>query len=257
MRISLFVTCLTDMFYPEAGESLVRVLTRLGHEVDYPADQTCCGQPALNSGFVKEARAVAKRMIRVFEDAEVVVTPSGSCCSIVREHYPELFKDDPALHERAVALASRTFESIEFLQKRLRVDWSAWSLSYPAVATYHYSCHNRGIHMGPGDIEGLIAQVGGLEYRRLEKIDQCCGFGGTFAIKESDISGAIVRDKVACIKATGADLVICNDGGCTMNIAGACRRAGLDLTFRHLIEIVDQAMSRSGAGAPQTTEAGS
>jgi L-lactate dehydrogenase complex protein LldE len=249
MRISLFTTCLTDLFYPDAAESLVRVLHRLGHQVEYPEEQTCCGQPALNSGFTDEARSVAGRMIDVFDDAEVVVTPSGSCCSIVREYYPMLFKDDPRMRDRAIAMANKTFESVEFLQKKLRVDWSEWDLRYPAKATYHFSCHNRGIGMTAKDFEGLVREFKDLDYRRLEKIDQCCGFGGTFAVKMSDISGSIVRDKVACIKATGADLVICNDGGCTMNIQGAARREGLDLTFKHVIEMLDEAMTgRQPAG---------
>ncbi len=245
MKVSLFVTCLTDMFYPDVAECVVRILRRLGHQVEFPEDQTCCGQPALNSGFFDEARAIAGRMIDVFRDAEVVVTPSGSCCSIVREYYPHLFKDDPAMYPRAVAMANKTFETVEFLQKKLKVDWSPWHLSYPAVATYHYSCHNRGIEMTPEDVEGLIRHFRGLEYRRLDKIDQCCGFGGTFSVKQSELSGAIVWEKVKCIKATGAQMVICNDGGCTMNIQGACRRAGLDVEFRHIMQMLDEAMSTS------------
>ncbi|MDM8006835.1 MAG: (Fe-S)-binding protein [Phycisphaerae bacterium] len=252
MRVSLFVTCLTDTFYPDVAECVVRILRRLGHQVEFPKEQTCCGQPALNSGFFDEARAIAGRMIRVFRDAEVVVTPSGSCCSIVREYHPHLFKDDPVMYPQAVALANKTFETVEFLQKKLKVDWSKWKLSYPAVATYHYSCHNRGIEMTPEDVEGLIRQFHGLEYRRLDKIDQCCGFGGTFSVKQSVLSGAIGREKVKCIQATGAPLVICNDGGCTMNIQGACRRAGVNVEFKHIMQILDHAMatgrSREAAG---------
>jgi L-lactate dehydrogenase complex protein LldE len=255
MRVSLFVTCLTDLFFPDVAECVVRILRRLGHQVVFPQAQTCCGQPALNSGFVDEARAIARRMIDVFEDAEVVVTPSGSCCSIVREYYPHLFEHDPAMYPRAVAMANKTFETVEFLQKKLKVDWSKWNLSYPAVATYHYSCHNRGIDMTPEDIEGLIRHFRGLEYRRLDKIDQCCGFGGTFSVKQSDLSGAIVWEKVKCIRATGAELVICNDGGCTMNIQGACRRAELNVEFKHIMQILDEAMAdgQRVAGKPMAT----
>jgi L-lactate dehydrogenase complex protein LldE len=243
------------MFYPDVAECLARILKRLGHDLDYPEEQTCCGQPALNSGFFDEARAVAARMMDVFADAEVVVTPSGSCCSIVREYYPELFKHDAAMHKRAVAMADKTFESVEFLQKHLKVDWSRWNLSYPGVATFHYSCHNRGIHMTPDDIEGLIHEFSDLDYRRLEKLDQCCGFGGTFSVKQGGISGAIVKDKVACIRATGAKLLICNDGGCTMNIQGACRREGLDIEVKHVLQMLDEAMrgSRSGVKTGATS----
>jgi L-lactate dehydrogenase complex protein LldE len=246
MTVSLFVTCLTDLFYPDVAVSVVRVLRRLGLKVTFPRAQTCCGQPALNTGYLDDARSVAARMIDVFQDAEVVVTPSGSCCSIVREHYPHLFENDPAMHERAVALAGRTFEFVEFLEKRLRVDWSRWNLRYPAVGTYHYNCHLRGIGMTDEAVR-LLSRIDGFEYRPLEKMEQCCGFGGTFAVKYGDISGAMVRDKVDCIRATGADLLICNDGGCTMNIAGAARRAGLNLRVLHIAQILDAALAGSGS----------
>jgi len=243
MRVSLFVTCLTDLFYPDVGECVVRILRRLGHKVVFPEEQTCCGQPALNSGFVEDFKAVATRMIRIFEDAEVVVTPSGSCCSIVREYYPQVFEGDPVMHAKAVAMAGKTFELVEFLQKQLKVDWSGWGLRYPGVATFHYSCHHRGIDMSPEDVIGLIRQFGDLEFRPLEKMEQCCGFGGTFAVKYGDISGAMVRDKVECIKATGAKLLICNDGGCTLNIAGALRRQDIDIEVRHIAHLLDTAMA--------------
>lgn len=249
MRVSLFVTCLTDLFYPPVAESLVRILHRLGVKVDFPADQTCCGQPALNSGFTDEARSIAGRMIRVFEDSELVVSPSGSCCSVVREYYPRLFKDDPQMLPKAQAMADKTYDFLELLTKKLNVDWSKWNLSFPGVATYHYSCHNREIGITPEDTEKMLAHIGDLEYRRLEKIDQCCGFGGTFAVKQADISGAMVRDKVACIKATGANILICNDAGCTMNIVGACRREGMEIEPLHLAQIVDRAMVNGGKEA--------
>jgi L-lactate dehydrogenase complex protein LldE len=140
-------------------------------------------------------------------------------------------------------MAEKTYEFSEFLQKRLAVDWSGWNLRYEGTATYHYSCHNRGIGMAPEDFIALVKQFRGLDFRPLEKMDQCCGFGGTFAVKHADISGAMVRDKLRCIEATGADLVICNDGGCTMNIEGAARRAGLKVTFRHIAQLLDEAMA--------------
>ncbi len=248
MRVALFVTCLTDLYFPEVAESVVRVLHRLGVKCDFPADQTCCGQPALNSGFIDEARAVATRMIRVFEGADTVVTPSGSCCSIVREYFPHLTEHDPVLHARAVALADRTFEFTEFLTKRLKADLSAWDLPCPATATFHYSCHNRGIGMTVEDITSVLRCFRGLEYRPLVKLDQCCGFGGTFAVKYGDISGSMLADKVECIKATGADLLICNDGGCTLNIVGGLHRQGINIRVRHIAELLDEAM-RNGDNA--------
>lgn len=242
MRVSLFVTCLTDLYFPEVAESVVRVLHRLGVKTDFPADQTCCGQPALNSGYLDEARAVAVRMIDVFAEAGTVVTPSGSCCSIVREYFPHLTRDDPVLHHRAEELAARTFEFTEFLQKVLKVDWAAWDLPYKATATFHYSCHNRGIGMSPEEIVSVIRQFRGLEYRPLEKMEQCCGFGGTFAVKFGEVSGAMVQDKVDCVRATGADTLICNDGGCSLNIAGALHRQGVNIRTRHIATMLDEAM---------------
>lgn len=242
MRVSLFVTCLTDLYYPDVAKAMVRILRRLGIEVDFPNKQTCCGQPALNSGMIDEARDIAARMIDIFENADLVVSPSGSCCSIVREHYPHLFKDDPKMLARALALGEKTFEFVEFLQKKLKVDWSKWNLKFPAVATYHYSCHHRGIGMSTEEVPRLLKQIQGLEYRELEKLEQCCGFGGTFSIKSPEISGAMSRDKVACIKKTGADLVVINEGGCTMNIIGCCHREGVNVKAIHIAEILDQAM---------------
>ncbi len=248
MRVSLFVTCLTDLFYPDVAECVVRILHRLGQEVEFIEEQTCCGQPALNSGYMDEFKAVAGRMIRLFENAEVVVTPSGSCCSVVREYYPHAFEDDPVLHAKAVAMAGKTFEFVEFLQKKLKVDWSRWNLRCPGSATYHYSCHHRGIDMSADDVLGLIRELKGLELRPLEKMDQCCGFGGTFAVKYGDISGAMVQDKIDCVKATGARILICNDGGCTLNIAGALRRQGIDVEVKHIAQLLDAAMADGGRG---------
>jgi L-lactate dehydrogenase complex protein LldE len=181
-------------------------------------------------------------MIEVFADSETVVTPSGSCCSIVREYFPHLLKGDPAEHRRAQALADRTFEFTEFLQKQLKVDWSAWDLPFPGVATFHYSCHNRGIGMSIDDVLSLVRVFKGLDYRPLVKAEQCCGFGGTFAVKFGEISGAMVRDKVDCIKATGADTLICNDGGCTLNIIGALHREGVNIRVFHVASMLDEAM---------------
>jgi L-lactate dehydrogenase complex protein LldE len=242
MKVSLFVTCLTDSFYPEVARSAVRILRRLDVEVDFPKKQTCCGQPALNAGCGDDAKAVAARMIDVFESSPLVVTPSGSCCSIVREHFPHMFEDDPGMHRRAVALAGRTYEFVEFLEKKLHVDWGAWELQYPCVATYHYSCHLRGIGMTDEAIR-LLKKFKGLEYRQLERMDQCCGFGGTFSVKYGDIAGAMARDKVECIRRTGAEIVVINDGGCTMNIIGAARRAGVNVRAMHIATMLDEAMA--------------
>jgi L-lactate dehydrogenase complex protein LldE len=242
MRVSLFVTCLSDLYFPDVAESVVRVLHRLGVRCDFPRGQTCCGQPALNSGYFDEAAAVARRMIDVFEDADLVVTPSGSCCSIVREYFPHLMRSDPAMHARAVALAARTFEFSEFLLKKLEVDLSRWDLPYPAKATFHYSCHNRGIGLSPAEAASLLGHFRGLEIMPLLKAEQCCGFGGTFAVKLGEVSGAMVQDKIDCVKATGADLLVCNDAGCSLNIAGALHRQGSDIRVKHVASMLDEAM---------------
>jgi L-lactate dehydrogenase complex protein LldE len=151
----------------------------------------------LNSGYTEEARAVAKRMIGLFEHAETVVTPSGSCCSVIREYYPHLFENDPGMHAKAVALAEKTFELVELLQKKLKVDWSRWRLSYPGTATFHLQLPSSGHSHVAGGCVGLVREFKDLEYRPREKMEQCCGFGGTFASSTGHLR-AMVRDKGAC-----------------------------------------------------------
>jgi len=221
MNVALFITCLTDNFYPRAGIAAVKVLERLGCTVSFPQAQTCCGQPMYNNGFHPEARALARRMIRIFAGAPYVVTPSASCAAMLRESYPHLLLGDPS----AAALAARTYEFAEFLARVLKPDLRALGASWPGQVTYHPSCHHRAL--GPDDhAQALMRQIDGLTLIPLDKAEQCCGFGGLFAVKYPDISGAMARDKAACILATGAPTAVCNDAGCTMNIAGACRRIG-------------------------------
>ena len=241
MEASLFVTCLTDQFYPHVGMAIVDVLSRLGVHLDFPEQQTCCGQPALNNGFLDEARALARRMIDVFADSPCVISPSGSCCAVVREHYPRLFADDPDWHRRAVEMAAKTYEFVEFLVKVLHVDLRSLGVKFPAKVTYHYNCHLRGLGITDEAIQ-LLRQIEGVEYAPMEKHDHCCGFGGTFALKYAAISAAIVDDKVRCIEATGADVLVCNDAGCSMNVSGALRRQGIDIRTMHLAEIINQGM---------------
>ena len=241
VTVALFITCLTETFYPRTGIALVKVLEHLGCTVEFPRSQTCCGQPMWNNGFVGPARDLARHMIRVFEPYEHVVTPSGSCAAMVRDSYPELFEHDHAWERPASALAAKTFEFVEFLTKVLKVDMESLGVRWDGKATYHYSCHLRGLGMSD-EAEQVMRRIKGLEYTPLQKADQCCGFGGTFAMKYPQISGSMVRDKVQCIRATEAPIVVSNDAGCTMNISGSCRREGCDVRFLSLAEIIAEGL---------------
>jgi L-lactate dehydrogenase complex protein LldE len=256
MDVSLFITCLTDTFYPRVGQAVVLVLERFGCRVDFPAGQTCCGQPMFNVGCHEDARSLARRMIEVFEDSPAVVTPSGSCCAMIRDYYAELLHDDADWHERARRLAAKTYEFSEFLLKGLKVDLRAAGCRWPGGAekqrpsvTYHYSCHLRGLGMTDEAVQ-LLRQIEGIEYVPLEKTEQCCGFGGTFAVKYPEISGAMVRDKVDCIQRSGADVLVCNDGGCTLNIDGKLHRDGSKTRTMHIAEVIAHGLGLMPAAEP-------
>ncbi len=248
MKVALFITCLTDNYYPRAGIAVVKVLEHLGHEVEFPAAQTCCGQPMYNNGFHDEARDLARRMIEVFEPFETVVTPSGSCAAMIRDYYPGLFAEGSRERRAAESLAARTFEFVEFLVKRLNIDLPSLDVRWDGTATYHYSCHLRGIGM-KDETAQLARQIDGLEFAPLDKTEQCCGFGGTFAMNYPQISGGMVREKVGHIRDTKAHTLICNDAGCSMNIAGACRREGVDIRIRSLAEIIAEGLGLMDRGA--------
>lgn len=241
MKVSLFITCLCDSYYPRAGIAAVKVLERLGCEVEFPAAQTCCGQPMHNNGFAGETRALAARMIRVFAGSERVVTPSGSCAAMIRDYYPGLFADDPVMHGEARAFAAKTLEFSEFLVNVLKVDLRTLGARWSGRATYHYSCHLRGIGV-TDETARLLRQIEGLEYIPLKLAEQCCGFGGTFATKFPQISGEMVRGKVADIQGTGAGTIVSSEPGCTMNISGACRRQGCGVVFKSLPEIIAEGL---------------
>jgi L-lactate dehydrogenase complex protein LldE len=236
MNVSLFITCLVDQFFPETGVGAVAVLRRLGVEVDFPADQTCCGQPAYNSGFHAEARHLAERFISIFEKSEYVVAPSGSCASMVRVFYPDLFKDDPENLERARSLAARTYEFGEFLVRVLGVeDTGASSIGKFAL---HQSCHLLR-ELGVNDeTQRLLRKVKGIELVELERADACCGFGGLFSVKYPQISGGILQEKIDCIAKSGADVVVACDAGCLMHIAGGLSRQGVGTRTMHLAELL-------------------
>lgn len=235
-RVALFITCLGDQFFPEVGESAARVLRRLGVEVTFNPLQTCCGQPAFNTGFRDEARQVAARMIDVFRDAEYVVAPSGSCTTMVRVFYPELFADDPERLRAAEELRGRVYEFSEFLVNVLKVE--DVGASFPRRVTYHDSCHllrELGVEAEP---RKLIRAVRGIELVEMQDYKLCCGFGGTFSVKFPEVSVAMGEDKVHAIAATGAEYVVANDSGCLMHLAGVIHRRGLPLKTMHLADLL-------------------
>jgi L-lactate dehydrogenase complex protein LldE len=222
---------------------VTKILERFECDVHFPKLQTCCGQPFFNNGFHPEAKELAKRFIEFFEPYEYIVTPSGSCCAMVREQFHQLFHDDHAWEHGMQRVKSRTFEFVEFLDKVLKADLSklSISLSVRRAVTYHYTCHLRGLGVKDESVK-LLKQIGNVDFVPLEKTDQCCGFGGTFAVKYPAISGAIVDDKVKHIAATGAPVTICNDAGCTMNISGMCHRRGIETRVTHIAELMAEAM---------------
>ncbi|HXF40177.1 MAG TPA: (Fe-S)-binding protein [Blastocatellia bacterium] len=236
MKVSLFITCLIDQFFPEVGISTVRLLRKLGVEVDFPEAQTCCGQPAFNSGYQSEARDLAKRFISIFEESEYVVAPSGSCTSMVRVFYPELLKDEGEWLKRAEALASRTYEFTEFVVNVLGV--KDVGVSGEGKVALHQSCHLLRELKVKTEPQALLARVKGIELVELERADQCCGFGGLFSIKYPDISGGILEDKIESIEKSGADVVVACDVGCLMHIGGGLSRGSCHARTMHIAELL-------------------
>jgi len=236
MKVSLFITCLVDQFFPEVGVSVVRLLRRLGVEVDFPSAQTCCGQPAFNTGFTHEARDLARRFISIFEQSEYIVAPSGSCTSMVRVFYPELFKDDPEWRKRADSIASRTFEFSEFLVNVLGVE--DVGASHQGRVALHQSCHLlRELNVKTEPLR-LLRAVKGIELVELEHAENCCGFGGLFSIKYPHISGGILQEKIDNINRSGADLIVASDIGCLMHIGGGLSRQSAHARTMHLAELL-------------------
>jgi L-lactate dehydrogenase complex protein LldE len=235
-RVALCITCLGDVFYPEVGEATVQLLRQLGYTVDFPPAQTCCGQPALNAGFRQEAKMVARRNLTIFADYDYIVVPSGSCTAMFRLFYPELFADDPMLGEQAQALADRTYELSEFLIRIAGVE-TVGAVFHGKVA-YHASCHllrELGIVDEP---RRLIAAVEGAEFIGMDLEQQCCGFGGIFAVKYPQISDAMLHKKIASLKRTGADTLVSCDAGCLLHIAGRLHRQGESIRIMHLAELL-------------------
>lgn len=234
--VALFVTCLVDAFRPSVGMAAVKLLEDAGCTVVVPKGQTCCGQPAYNSGDRATAAALAKRVIAEFEPYAYVVVPSGSCGGMIAKHFPDLFANTPDWAARAKALAGKTFELTAFLTNVLGK--TSVNASFPASATYHDSCSALRELRVRAQPRQLLASVQGLTLTELKERDSCCGFGGTFAVKYPDISNAIVERKTADIAATGAVLLISGDMGCLLNMAGKLKREGSSIQVRHVAEVL-------------------
>jgi L-lactate dehydrogenase complex protein LldE len=238
VRVALFITCLADTLFPEVGIATVRLLERLGHEVEFPEAQTCCGQLHFNTGYQEEALTLARRFVRVFAESEIVVAPSASCVAMVREFYPYLAEqaEDAALAREVDALAPRVLELTELLVQRLDVEDVGGS--FPHRVTYHPTCHSlRVLRLGDAPLR-LLRAVQGVDLVELPRADECCGFGGTFAIKNADTSNAILDDKVQSVLDTNVDFVTAVDTSCLAQIEGALSRQRIDVHTRHIAEIL-------------------
>jgi L-lactate dehydrogenase complex protein LldE len=235
-RVTLFIQCLVDSLYPEVGEATVRIFRKLGIDLVCPTRQTCCGQPAFNAGYRKEARIAAKHFIALFEPAEVIVCPSGSCVTMVRYHFPQLFKADAAWFGRAEQVAVKTFELTEYLVDVLGVE--DLGAHYDGKLTYHDSCHLLRSLRIKAQPRKLLRKVSGAEFVEMHDSDRCCGFGGSFAMKYPDISAAMVTDKVNNIIDSGADTVVGCDMGCLMNIQGMLSRKGFAVRTMHIAQLL-------------------
>ena len=235
-RVSLFVTCVVDQVFPQVGIAITQVLERLGFQVDFPEAQTCCGQPAFNSGYTEEARGIARHFLNVFRDSAAIIVPSGSCTSMISHHFADIFQHDPKLLAEAHALEPRVWEFSRFLLEVAGVE--DVGARFEGVVTYHDSCHalrELRIKAGP---RKLLAKVRGLTLAEMDTAEECCGFGGTFSIKFPEVSGAMARTKIDSIQKTGASTVVSIDSSCLMQLQGVIDRAGLPIRTLHLAEVL-------------------
>ncbi len=249
MRVGLFVTCLADLMRPSVAFAAVKLLEDAGCTVEVPAGQTCCGQPALNSGDSVDAREIARKVIAAFEGFDAVVGPSGSCMGTLRQDYPPMFADDPAWRARAEDLSKRSHELLSFLVDVLKV--GAVDARFDGKVTYHDSCaglREMGVKAQP---RRLLAGVKGLALVEMAGTEECCGFGGTFCVKYPEISTKMVDDKIAHIEASGAGTVLGGDLGCLLNIAGRIKRRGLPLRVMHTAELLAGMGAMPSIGEPE------
>ncbi|MFB6465678.1 (Fe-S)-binding protein [Cytobacillus sp. Hz8] len=236
MKVTLFATCLVDMFKSNVGKATVELLEHLGCEVEYPESQICCGQPAYNSGYVNQTKDAMKQMIETFSESEYIVSPSGSCAFMFKE-YPHIFKNDPIWEDKAKALAEKTYELTQFIVEVLKIE--DVGSRFEGRATYHPSCHMTRL-LGVKDAPiTLLKNIKGLEFNVLPGKENCCGFGGTFSVKMSQISEQIVDEKIQHVEETQADYLIGADTGCLMNMGGRMERKGKPVKVMHIAEVLN------------------
>lgn len=246
VTVGLFVTCLVDISRPSVGFAAVKLLEDAGCRVDVPTAQTCCGQPAYNSGDAKDTEDLARAVIRLFKNYKYVVAPSASCAGMLSKHYPELFKDDPLMQAEAMDLAGRTYELVSFLSDVM--NYEPKDVSLETSLTYHDSCSGLREMQVKDQPRKLLDQVEGLTLTEAQDREACCGFGGTFCIKYSEISAEMVDQKINNLLATDADMLAAGDLGCLMNIAGRLQRRGEDMKVVHVAEILAGMADGPGIG---------
>ena len=241
-KVSFFVTCMVDMLYPDTGWSAVALLERLGIEVDFPMEQTCCGQPGFNAGHRPEAKAVAQQFLHAFRSAEAIVTPSGSCAAMVRHEYPVLFAEDPDLHEEASRISSVTWELTEFIVDGLGISDLDLRLEEPRSFAFHDACHGlRLLGLGAG-ARTLLGKAENADVQELQRADECCGFGGLFSVKMADVSGAMLERKLDHIEACAASTIVCGDVSCMAHMNGGLSRRGSEVRVRHIADVLAEGL---------------
>lgn len=240
MNASIFITCICDSMYPHVGEAMVRVLEKLGVTLDFPPEQTCCGQPALSSGYWDYSRPIAETMLTAFQHSQYVVAPAGSCITAIKEYYPVLFEKDPEKYRQAKELIGKLYEFSEFVVKVLHKD--DVGARFPHRVTYHSSCHARRFLNTDEYIRTLLQNIRDIDYVPLPHEEACCGFGGTFSVKLPEISEAMVDEKVRNILETKASVLIGTDLSCLMNITGRLQKQKAAVRVMHVAELLDEGM---------------
>ena len=241
-KVSFFVTCMVDMLYPDTGWSAVTLLERLGIEVDFPMDQTCCGQPGFNAGHRPEAKAVARQFLHAFRNAEAILTPSGSCAAMVRHEYPILFGEDPDLRKEASRIASITWELTEFIMKGLGVSDLDLRLPEPRSFAFHDACHGLRLLGLGAEARTLLGKAENVDVQELQRADECCGFGGLFSVKMADVSGAMLERKLDHIEACAASTIVCGDVSCMVHMNGGLARRGSKKRVRHIADVLAEGL---------------